>query len=100
MKKLIFTLLLLPVIAFSQGKIVSGIVSDDMGSPLPGATVQVKGSDTIGSITDFDGKFTIAIRDGEKKIIITYVGFVSQEVDVVGQNNISISLEQDVSELE
>ena len=100
MKKLIFTLLLLPVIAFSQGKIVSGIVSDDMGSPLPGATVQVKGSDTIGSITDFDGKFTIAIRDGEKKIIISYVGFVSQEVDVVGQNNISISLEQDVSELE
>ena len=100
MKKLIFTLLLFPVIAFSQGKIVSGVVSDDMGSPLPGATVQVKGSDTIGSITDFDGKFTIAIRDGEKKIIISYVGFVSQEVDVVGQNNISISLEQDVSELE
>ena len=100
MKKLIFTLLLLPLFAFSQGKIVSGVVNDDMGGPLPGATVQVKGSESIGSITDFDGKFTIAIRDGETKIIISYVGFESQEVDVSGQNNISVSLQQDVSELE
>ncbi len=100
MKKLIFTLLLLPLFAFSQGKIVSGVVNDDMGGPLPGATVQVKGSESIGSITDFDGKFTIAIRDGETKVIISYVGFESQEVDVSGQNNISVSLQQDVSELE
>ena len=100
MKKLIFTILLLPLFALSQGKIVSGVVNDDMGGPLPGATVQVKGSESIGSITDFDGKFTIAIRDGETKIIISYVGFESQEVDVSGQNNISVSLQQDVSELE
>lgn len=100
MKKLIFTLLLLPLFAFSQGKIVSGVVNDDMGGPLPGATVQVKGSESIGSITDFDGKFTIAIRDGETRIIVSYVGFVSQEINIEGQNNISVSLEQDVSELE
>ncbi len=100
MKKLIFTLLLLPLFAFSQGKIVSGVVNDDMGGPLPGATVQVKGSESIGSITDFDGKFTIALKNGETKIIISYVGFESQEVDVSGQNNISVSLQQDVSELE
>ena len=100
MKKLIFTLLLLPLFAFSQGKIMSGVVNDDMGGPLPGATVQVKGSESIGSITDFDGKFTIALKDGETKIIISYVGFESQEVDVSGQSNISVSLQQDVSELE
>lgn len=100
MKKLIFTLLLLPLFAFSQGKIVSGVVNDDMGGPLPGATIQVKGSESIGSITDFDGKFTIAIRDGETRIIVSYVGFVSQEINIEGQNNISVSLEQDVSELE
>ena len=100
MKKLIFTLLLLPLFAFSQGKIVSGVVNDDMGGPLPGATVQVKGSESIGSITDFDGKFTIAIRDGETRIIVSYVGFVSQEINIEEQNNISVSLEQDVSELE
>ena len=100
MKKLIFTLLVLPLFVFSQGKIVSGVVNDDMGGPLPGATVQVKGSESIGSITDFDGKFTIAIRDGETRIIVSYVGYVSQEIDIEGQNNILVSLEQDVSELE
>ncbi len=100
MKKLIFIFLLIPVFAFSQGKIISGVVNDDMGSPLPGATVQVKGSESIGSITDFDGKFTIAIRDGETKLIISYVGFVEQEIEIEGQNNLLVSLEQDVSELE
>ena len=100
MKKLIYTLLLLPLFVFSQGKIVSGIVNDDMGGPLPGATVQVKGSDSIGSITDFDGKFTIALKAGETKIIVSYVGFVSQQIDVKEQNNILVTLDQDVSELE
>lgn len=100
MKKIIFTLLLLPLFAFSQGKIVSGVVNDDMGGPLPGATVQVKGSESIGSITDFDGKFTIALKAGETTIIVSYVGFVSQEIEVSNKNNINISLEQDVSELE
>jgi TonB-linked SusC/RagA family outer membrane protein len=90
----------LPLFAFSQGKIVSGVVNDDMGGPLPGATVQVKGSESKGSITDFDGKFTIAIRDGETRIIISYIGFMSQEINIEGQNNISVSLAQDVSELE
>jgi TonB-linked SusC/RagA family outer membrane protein len=100
MKKLIYILLLLPLFVFSQGKIVSGVVNDDMGGPLPGATVQVKGSESIGSITDFDGKFTIALKAGETKIIISYVGFESFEVDVSSQSNISVSLQQDVSELE
>jgi TonB-linked SusC/RagA family outer membrane protein len=100
MKKLIYTLLLLPLFAFSQGKIVSGVVNDDMGSPLPGATVQAKGSESIGSITDFDGKFTIALKAGETKLIISYVGFVSQQIDVKEQNNILVTLDQDVSELE
>lgn len=100
MKKLIYTLLLLPFFTFSQGKIVSGVVNDDMGGPLPGATVQVKGSESIGSITDFDGKFTIALKAGETKIIVSYVGFVSQQIDVKEQNNILVTLDQDVSELE
>ena len=71
MKKLIFTLLLLPLFAFSQGKIVSGVVNDDMGGPLPGATVQVKGSESIGSITDFDGKFTIKAANGTTLVFST-----------------------------
>jgi len=59
-----------------------------------------KGSESIGSITDFDGKFTIALKAGETKLIVSYVGFVSQQIDVKEQNNILVTLDQDVSELE
>ena len=90
----------MPFAVFSQGKILNGTVNDDMGNPLPGATIQLKGSDSIGSITDFDGKFTVTLKDGDTKIIVSYVGFVDQEVDVTDQNNITVSLSQDVSELD
>ncbi|MGB4456749.1 MAG: carboxypeptidase-like regulatory domain-containing protein, partial [Flavobacteriaceae bacterium] len=45
-------------ISFSQNKSVSGVVSDQNGSPLPGATVLVKGTNN-GTTTDFDGNYTI-----------------------------------------
>ena len=48
----------------AQDSIVSGVVFDDTGNPLPGATVSVKGSDGIGSITDFDGTLVLMyLRD-------------------------------------
>ena len=47
---------------------------------------KIEGTEVLGY---FDGKFTIAIRNGETKIIISYVGFVSQEINIEGQNNIS-----------
>lgn len=90
----------MPLAVFSQGKMLSGTVNDDMGNPLPGATVQVKGSESIGSITDFDGNFTITLKDNATKIIVSYVGFVDQEVDVANQSNITVSLSEDVSELD
>ena len=100
MKNYLIILLFMPLAVFSQGKILYGTVSDDIGNPLPGATVQVKGSESIGSITDFDGNFTITLKDGVTKIIVSYVGFVDQEVDVADQNNITVSLSQDISELD
>ena len=100
MKNYLIILLFMPLAVFSQGKILNGTVSDDIGNPLPGATVQVKGSESIGSITDFDGNFTITLKDGVTKIIVSYVGFVDQEVDVADQNNITVSLSQDISELD
>ena len=99
MKKLIFTLLLLPLFAFSQGKIVSGVVNDDMGGPLPGATVQVKGSESIGSITDFDGKFIINANVNDV-LVITYVGFEKQEFNLTLKKELGIiTLRENIDEL-
>jgi len=95
-----FLFLLAPLFVFSQGKLIKGTVNDNNGNPLPGATIQVKGSDNIGAITDFDGKFSLTLSSTNSNIVISYIGFISQEVDVTNQSAIVISLQQDISELQ
>ena len=80
-------LLLVSVGMYAQS--VSGTVSSEDG-PLPGATVVVKGT-TNGTTTDFDGNFTIA-ADAEAVLVVSFVGFTSQDVPVDGQDQISIIL--------
>jgi len=75
---------------------VSGTVSSEDG-PLPGATVVVKGTSN-GASTDFDGNFTIA-ADADAILVVSFVGFTSQEVAVGGQDQISVMLAAD-NELE
>ena len=66
---------------------VSGLVTSEDG-PLPGATVLVKGTSN-GTTTDFDGNFTIN-AGADDVLVVSFVGFVSQEVSVAGQDNITI----------
>lgn len=85
MKNLILAgFLILTTVAYSQkGKIRGTIHDGDIGEPLFGATVQIKGT-TTGSITDFDGKYTIEADPGTYTIIISYISFATQEIsDVV-----------------
>lgn len=66
---------------FGQGKTVSGQVVDDSNNePIIGATIQVKGAEASGTITDFDGNFTIDMPDGTSVLIISYVGYDTKEV--------------------
>lgn len=77
---------------------ITGVVNDENGSPLPGASVVVKGT-TDGTQTDFDGNFTIeAPSDGT--LIISYIGYKTIEVGVNGQSTINADLEVDASQLE
>ena len=69
MKRLLLILLMLPSLIMAQQSIVSGVVFDDTGNPLPGATVSVKGSDGVGSITDFDGNYSVNIPEGSDTLI-------------------------------
>ena len=100
MKKFLI-LFLFPLFVFSQSKTINGIVNDENGSPLPGATVQLKGSESIGSITDFDGNFSISIPvDAEQVLIVSYIGYLNEEVDVANQISITVSLQPDTEALE
>lgn len=82
----------LSCMAMSNAQSVSGIVTAD-GQPLPGATVLVKGT-TQGTSTDFDGNFTIN-ADSKSRLVISYVGYKSQEILVANQKQINVTLEQD-----
>ena len=100
MKKFL-VLFLFPLFVFSQSKTVTGIVNDENSSPLPGATVQLKGSESIGAITDFDGNFSITIpADAEQVLIISYIGYLNEEVDVTNQISITVDLQPDTEALE
>ena len=75
---------------------VSGTVSSEDG-PLPGATVVVKGTNN-GTTTDFDGNFTIS-AESDAVLVVSFVGFATQEVAVSGQDQVAVMLLAD-NELE
>ena len=82
-----------------QEKTLTGIVLDDAGIPLAGATVIVKGSST-GTTTDFDGKFSLNVKDDNPILVISYLGFTSAEVVTDGLDDISVQLVSESSNLD
>jgi len=85
-------------ITFAQEKTISGTVSDQSGLPLPGATVLVKGTSS-GTSTDFDGKYSIKANQGAT-LVISFVGYTTQEVKVGASSTINISMQEDATALE
>ncbi|WP_411028952.1 SusC/RagA family TonB-linked outer membrane protein [Spongiimicrobium sp. 3-5] len=82
----------------TQAQEVSGTVSDASG-PLPGASVVVKGT-TNGTQTDFDGNYTISDVGSDATLVVSYIGFSTQEIAVNGQTTINVTLQEDASELD
>ncbi len=80
------------VTAVQQTKKVTGRVSDSMGT-LIGATIMEKGT-TNGVVTDYDGNFSINVQPGAT-LVVSYVGYVSQEIKVGNQSNLNIMLEDE-----
>ena len=82
--------------ATAQAQTVNGLVTSDDG-PLPGATIVVKGTNN-GTTADFDGNFSINAT-ADDILVVSFVGFATQEVAVNGQDQISVYLQTD-NELE
>jgi TonB-dependent starch-binding outer membrane protein SusC len=99
--KILIAILLFPLAIIAQSKTVTGVVNDDQGLPLPGVTVQVKGTNNLGAVTNFDGEFTINIESNPKQILIfSYVGFQTIEFDVTDTTTVNLSMEIDTAELD
>jgi len=87
------------VLAFAQGKQITGVIKDGTGEPMIGVNVLVKGT-TNGTITDFDGKFAISDVKNSDVLTITYVGYVQQSIPVGNQTTFNIILKEDTETLD
>ena len=72
-------------------KAIQGIVLDEEGSPLPGVSVLVKGS-TTGTITNFDGEYSLMFDKDNVTLMFSYIGYITQEVSVTNGSNVNITL--------
>ncbi|SNT38268.1 TonB-linked outer membrane protein, SusC/RagA family [Ekhidna lutea] len=100
MKKtyLVLVLCLFAVSGLMAQRTVTGKVTDDNGEGIPGATVQLKGT-TSGVVTDIDGSYTLNVSDGDV-LMISFIGFVTQEIDVGNRSVIDVSLATNFTELQ
>ncbi len=76
-----------------QQKTLTGKITDSQGMPLPGATVMIKNS-SKGTTTDFEGNFSIEIEDYPTILIISYMGFKTQEINITEPKFIETSLQE------
>lgn len=77
---------------------VNGLITDPLGEPLIGVSIQVRGT-TKGTVTDLDGKFTLMAKKGDF-LRISYVGYISQEVKVTNNDLIRITMKEDAQNLD
>ena len=93
---LLLPVLLLPLLVCAQ-RTVSGRVVDDSGEPLIGATVRVQGT-TAGTITDFDGLFSLSDVADDAIVEVSYMGYLPQQMKAA--SNMRVVLQEDVQRLE
>lgn len=82
-----------------KGKTINGVVKDKNGEPIIGANVVVKGT-TNGTITDMDGKYTLNDVSDKDILTISYIGYLSKDIPVNGQQSINAILEEDTQSLD
>lgn len=78
---------------------ISGNVTSDTGAPLPGVNITVKGFNK-GTVSDFDGNYTLENVNTTDTLVFSYVGFFTQEIPVEGETTINVTLESDMNSLD
>ncbi|MBK7869905.1 MAG: carboxypeptidase-like regulatory domain-containing protein [Saprospiraceae bacterium] len=98
MKRLLTCLVLLLCftgLALAQ-RTINGSVIDQLGEPLIGASILVKGT-TVGTATDIDGKFTLEVPEGGTMLVISYTGYGTREVAIGASNDVLITLSEGIT---
>ncbi|MFZ6012057.1 MAG: SusC/RagA family TonB-linked outer membrane protein, partial [Bacteroidota bacterium] len=82
----------------AQDRTVTGRVTDDMGEPLPGVNVLVKGTPT-GTVTDVDGRYDLTVPEGSDILVFSFIGLQTQEITINGRTSVDIQMVADVQQL-
>jgi iron complex outermembrane receptor protein len=85
--------LLLSFTGIAQDKVVSGRVTDTAGRGVAGASVAVSGVTGRGTSTDANGSFSFSVPSSATTLVISSIGFTTQEVDITGRNSVLVSLQ-------
>ena len=76
-------------------RVVTGTITDQNGEPLIGASVLVVGT-TVGTVTDFNGQFSLTVPEGSSQVQVSYTGYESQVVNLGASNTVDLSLAEGV----
>ena len=85
-------------VAIGQQQMVTGTVADEQGNPMPGVNILVKGTST-GTTTDVDGNYAIQVPSGDPVLVISFVGYATNEVAVDSRSVVNVSMSPDVMTL-
>lgn len=77
---------------------IKGVIKDEEGQPLPGATISVQGT-TTGTVSDLDGSYSLTVPDGAV-LVFSYIGYEAQTVSIGNQSVIDVTMKMDASSLE
>jgi iron complex outermembrane receptor protein len=95
---LLFCCILVPATLFAQTTVTGTVTDKANAMPLPGVNVVIKGT-ARGTSTDFDGNFSLEVNEGEV-VVISYLGYTTQEITYTGQARLDIALEEDAAQLD
>ncbi|GJM30801.1 MAG: SusC/RagA family TonB-linked outer membrane protein [Cyclobacteriaceae bacterium] len=93
---LVLVLALFSVSSILAQRNITGVITDESGEPLIGASVLAKGT-TTGTVTDFDGSFSLNVPEGLNALVISYTGFEAQEITLGASNVVNITLREGVT---
>ena len=92
-----FMFVLLTSMSFSQGK-VTGTITDNSGTPVPGVNILETGTNN-GTVTDFDGNFSITLQKNTSELEISFLGFKSQQKTASAGDTLTIVMQEDLESL-
>lgn len=85
--------------SMAQRQVTGRVTDGDVGGPLPGVNVLVKGT-TTGTVTDIDGNYSISVPGNDAILTFSSIGFTTEEITVGSQSSINIDLMPDVQSLQ